>query len=136
MLKPAAWLLAGALLGAPVVAGADVYKWTDARGATGYGEKPPPGARNVTRLTMEAGNVSVIPLPKAPPGAPPQLQVVESAPVTPSPGLRSSPVEDDATRLARWREQCVAERRVDCLNPTSATFDFAPSFARTVPFGR
>lgn len=131
MLKPVAWLLAGALAGAPLVAGADVYKWVDARGATGYGEKPPKDARNVTRLTMEAGNVSVIPLPRPVLGPPPQLQVVQPAPVAVVPGTPSRAVDgDDPTRIARWREQCVAERRVNCDNPTPATFDVTPSFSR------
>ena len=133
MPKSIAWLLAGALLGAPVVAGADVYKWLDGRGATGYGENPPPGARNVTRLTMDAGNVSIIPVPRPRFAAPPRI--LESAPVT-RPDIRSTTIEiDDATRLARWREQCIAERRVDCDNPTPATFDITPSFG-SAPVGR
>ena len=135
MSKPLAVLLAAALLGAPTVAAADVYKWIDGRGVTGYGESPPPGARNVTRLTMEAGSVSIVPVPKPRPVAP-LLRNVESASVTP-PEVRGAPIDiDDATRLARWRAQCVAERRVDCDNPTPATFDVTPSFARSVPLSR
>jgi hypothetical protein len=37
----------------------------------------------------------------------------------------------DAARLERWREQCFAERRVDCDRPTAATFDMISS---TSPF--
>jgi hypothetical protein len=125
MRKPIVWLLTGALLGGPAVAGADIYKWTDSRGAISYGEKPPEGARNVTRLTMEGGNVSVIPRPKVRPAALPQ-DVASTEARTVRLGV------DDITRLSRWREQCVAERRVDCDNPTPATFDHAPSFARNI----
>lgn len=126
MRKPLAFLIAGTLFGVGAVAHADVYKWIDARGATGYGESPPPGARNVTRLTMEGGNVSIIPLPR------PQVARPAASAVPLVPDVRGVAIDDDATRLARWREQCVAERRVGCDNPTPATFDITPSFSRSL----
>lgn len=126
MRKSLVYGLAAAVLGAAPSAFADVYRWIDERGTTSYGEKPPRGARNVTRLTMDAGNVSVIPAAPARAAAP-RPQVPERADLAAPPLI----VADDP---ARWRERCIAERRVDCENPTAATFDFAPPFARLAPF--
>jgi hypothetical protein len=135
------WLAAAAVAVAPAAKGADVYKWTDARGVAGYGDKVPAHARKVTRLTMDAGNVSIIPTtkplrPTAPsqPGgefAPPTRAdslILPGSPILPGNGPIGT---DDSTRIASWRRQCQDERRVDCDNPTAATFDVAPSFARS-----
>ena len=137
MPNPLLWLAAAAVAAAPAVAGADVYKWTDERGVASYGERPPSGARNVTRLTMEAGNVSIIPVPKLPRPAAPPRPGAESAPLARVDSLPSGsgPIATgDPTRIAEWRKRCFAERRVDCDSATAATFDVAPSFARVAPF--
>jgi hypothetical protein len=34
---------------------------------------------------------------------------------------------------ADWRERCFAERRVDCANPTAATFDVVRPFVPREP---
>ena len=135
------WLAAAAVAVAPAAKGADVYKWTDARGVAGYGDKAPAGARNVTRLTMDAGNVSIIPTPKPLRPTAPSQPGGEFAPPTRADSLilpsslilpGSGPIGIyDSTRIASWRRQCQDERRVDCDNPTAATFDVAPSFARS-----
>ncbi len=134
MPNPLLWLAAVVAAAAPVAAGADVYKWTDERGASSYGERPPARARNVIRLTMEAGNVSIIPVPKPRAVVPPQPEGESAPPARAGLLSGSGPIgADDATRIESWRKQCVAERRVDCDNPTPATFDVAPSFARVAP---
>ena len=130
------WLAAAAVAVAPAAKGADVYKWTDARGGAGYGDKAPAGARNVTRLTMDAGNVSIIPIPKPHRPAAPSQPDGEFAPPTRADSLvlPSSvilPGSGPIGTIASWRRQCQDERRVDCDNPTAATFDVAPSFARS-----
>jgi hypothetical protein len=115
----------GFLLAAPLHAD-DVYRWVDARGGVGYGEKPPVGAHSVRRLSIDSGNVSVIPTvrPRALPA--PEPRVADAA----APSVVVA-VPVDAARLERWREQCFAERRVDCDRPTAATFDMISS---TSPF--
>jgi hypothetical protein len=132
--NPLTWFAAAVVAAAPVAAGADVYKWTNEGGVATYGERPPARARNVTRLTMEAGNVSIIPVPKPRAVVPPQPRG-ESAPEVRAGLLSGSgPIgADDSTRIESWRKQCVAERRVDCDDPTAATFDVAPSFGRIAP---
>ena len=117
----------------PVAAGADVYKWTDERGGASYGERPPAGARNVTRLTLEAGNVSIIPVPKPSrpaavpqPGAEAALQGRSDGPLIAGALIGTDDPE--------WRRRCVLERRVDCDSPTAATFDVTPSFGRIAPY--
>jgi Domain of unknown function (DUF4124) len=124
------WLAAAAVAVAPAAQGADVYKWTDARGGAGYGDKVPAGARNVTRLTMDAGNVSIIPLPKPLRPAAPSQPGGDFVPPTRVDSL-VLPGSGPIGTIASWRRQCQDERRVDCDNPTAATFDVAPSFARS-----
>jgi len=130
------WLAAAAVAVAPAAKGADVYKWSDARGGAGYGDKAPAGARNVTRLTMDAGNVSIIPVPKPLRPAAPSQPGGEFAPPTRAnslvvPSSVILPGGGPIGTIASWRRQCQDERRVDCDNPTAATFDVAPSFARS-----
>lgn len=134
MPNPLLWLASAVAAAAPVVAGADVYRWTDERGVATYGERPPARARNVTRLTMEAGNVSIIPVPKPRAVGPPLPGGESASPARAGHLSGSGPLgADDATRIESWRKQCHSERRVDCDNPTAATFDVAPSFARLAP---
>jgi hypothetical protein len=119
-----AWLVAGALLAVCAVARADVYKWVDARGVTTYGNKPPPGARGLTRLGPADDRLSIIPLP-VPRGeiAAPLVQF-DDVPRGSVDRAAAAPAENAASR----REQCFAERRVDCGAPTPATFDAVPSY--------
>jgi hypothetical protein len=122
MRKRLSCVVAAALLSGTPLAIADVYRWIDERGTTSYGEKPPAGARGVTRLTMEAGNVSIVPVPvrpaRKPPAAPPVVQVADPATIV------------NVVLTTPWRDRCIVERRVDCDSPTAATFDFAPPFAQ------
>jgi len=118
------------VLAAPVQA--DVYRWVDGRGAISYGEKPPAGAKDVRRLSIDAGNVSVIPISRpravrAPAGGAEAGAAALAAQATPAAVVPAGGFE-------QWREQCFAERRVDCERPTAATFDIISSSSPAVRF--
>jgi hypothetical protein len=118
------WLLAAGLATAPAFA--QVYRWTDERGSVNYGSKPPPNARNVSVMREDEGRVSTVP------GVPPELV---SSQQERADQRRIDRLERDldAQRRANraqsgsaggssleyqaWREQCLAERRVDCDDP-------------------
>jgi hypothetical protein len=71
-----AWpaVLAAMLLGASLLAAAQaLYRWTDKDGRVSYGDRPPPGALNVTRMEAD------IPPTPAPPASPRQAPPREPA---------------------------------------------------------
>ena len=127
------YLLLGALA-MPLLAHAQVYKWTDQKGVTNYGSKPPRNAVNVTTLQADS-NLSIIPIaiPREP-----QRQVQSADALLLA--ARTAQLERIAVAggLERpifaapdptvWRERCFAELRVDCLRPTAATYDYIPAF--------
>ena len=132
--------LLATLMVLPLAAEAQVYRWTDERGRVTYGSKAPPGARNVTRLNEDGGNVSTVP------GVPPeQLEAMRER----SQQQRADRLERelDAERRASragagenfdqraWLERCRAERRVDCDDPTRGAY-FDPGFAYFPPVVR
>jgi hypothetical protein len=45
---------------------ADLYRWTDAGGGTHYGDKPPKGALNVTRIDVDTASSTMPSRPAAP----------------------------------------------------------------------
>jgi hypothetical protein len=51
-MRPFPSILLACLLIAPLHAGAQVYRWTDDRGAVVYGNHPPPGAARLARLDI------------------------------------------------------------------------------------
>jgi len=135
-------LLLGALT-MPLLAHAQIYKWTDQKGVTNYGNKAPRDAVKVTTLQGES-NLSTIPL-AIPRELPRQTQPADAL-----------LLEARAAQLGRmaiagtfdrpivvvpdptiWRDRCFAELRVDCLRPTPATYDYIPAFNPTdlSPFG-
>jgi hypothetical protein len=122
-------VVAGALLAGAALASEDVYRWVDERGARSYGNKPPPGARNVAKLSLDAGNVSVIP---GPPLRTARAQSTAPLPADPVASSVDRTTVGDLERFIHWRERCFAERRVDCADPSVATYDHAPSFVPRV----
>jgi hypothetical protein len=62
-MRPLASILLACTLIAPLYAGAQVYRWTDDRGAVVYGNHPPPGAARLTRLDIAGALWSVPPTP-------------------------------------------------------------------------
>lgn len=115
-------LLALGLAAAPH-ATAQVYKWTDERGGVHYGNKPPPNARNVSPMSMDNGRVSVVP------GITPETVNTTSDQRRIDRLERELDAERRVNRAAQggtlsyqaWREQCLAERRVDCDDPNRGT---------------
>lgn len=131
-----------AALTMPLLAHAQIYKWTDQKGVTNYGNKPPRNALNVATLQGDS-NLSTIPLaiPREPPR---QVQSAEALLLE----ARTAQLERIAVAgsgrpiivvpdAALWRDRCFAELRVDCLRPTAATYDYIPAFNPTdlSPFG-
>jgi len=115
------------------LAHADVYRWVGANGTVNYGSKPPPNAAQLERLERGAPNISVIP-------APPRLKSAQTERTPPANGPRAAPAAAAGPSGAgpaiyrNWIERCVAERRVDCSDPTAATFDTVRSFSESTPY--
>lgn len=127
-------LLLGALA-MPLLANAQIYKWIDQNGGTGYGQKPPRNAVKVTVLQADS-NLSTIPLaiPREPQRqtqpaeAMWEARAVQFERIAVSGGFER-PIAVPTQDAAAWRERCFAELRVDCSRPTDATFDNVPSFS-------
>ncbi|HKO68052.1 MAG TPA: DUF4124 domain-containing protein [Burkholderiaceae bacterium] len=49
------------LLVAPEIARPEIYKWVEADGSVHYGNTAPPKTKNVQRMGIDAGTVSVVP---------------------------------------------------------------------------
>jgi Domain of unknown function (DUF4124) len=124
--------LLAAFLAALLIADADgIYRWMDAKGVTTYGNRPPPGARNLKLLSKDDDHISVIPIHK--PIVEPRIRAPLAETVV-SPPEQSISAVDKATvarsaRSLNWRERCRAQHRVDCSDPSDATFDYVPAFA-------
>lgn len=109
-----------------------MYRWTDERGGVNYGSKPPPSARNVTRLNEDSGNVSTVPgIPREEVDAMRDRAQQQRADRL----ERELDAERRANRAASgtfderaWIERCRAERRVDCDDP-SRGYLYDPGFA-------
>lgn len=124
--------LAGALLAPPMpVNASNIYRWVDAAGVTTYGNKPPANARKLRRLRKE-GRISVIPSPPAVVGARPGAEKApdaeRAANRVPSAEVGQASVAS-AARERDWIKRCRAEYRVDCSDPTAATYDSVPALA-------
>lgn len=120
--------LAALLALAPAVH-ADVYKWVDDKGVVNYSNTPPPANRKSVKLDEEQGRVSTIEAyDYSKSGAARREQALQERVVRLEQGMargRQTAALDaaaaaDAYRI--WREQCIAQRRVDCDDP------YAPSF--------
>jgi len=119
-------LVAGALA-LPVAA--QTYKWTDETGTTNYGSKPPANARNVQQLDDSKSRVSTMPGLKAEEIRAEQdrapQQKADRPEQDPSAQRRqTADAQSGAMTDAQWRERCLADRRVDCDDPSRGTFDY------------
>jgi len=125
-------------------AAAQTYKWTDENGTTNYGAKPPANARNVQQLDDTKSRVSTVP------GLKPEAIQAEKDQATQRKidGLErdleaqrreTAAAQSRAATDAQWRERCLADRRVDCDDPSRGTFDYGlepsgyPYYPRPVP---
>jgi len=71
------WAIISALA-LPQLAHAQIYKWVDENGVTTYGNKPPPSAAGLTRLTDGGSRLSVIPSARAEPAYAARERALES----------------------------------------------------------
>jgi hypothetical protein len=119
-------------LAAAESAPAQIYRWVDERGVVNYANRAPSDGRQVARIDARESRVSIIPIVSrgARPAALPPL-------TGPAPGGFPGAVDrltvSNVQGALAWRERCFAERRVDCANPTAATYDFGTAYAPASP---
>jgi len=101
------------------VAHAQVYKWVDAKGVVNYSSSPPPKGKGVVKLDEDNGRVTTIPAPEM---------------------RRGDPAAAAAETHRRWVEQCRADRRVDCDDPSRGAYvdpgygyAYPPAYVRPRP---
>ena len=112
----------------PCRVAAQLYKWTDETGTTNYGSKPPANARNVQKLDDSKSRVSTVP------GMKPeeiraeqdraQQQKIDGLERDLAAQRRETANAQAAASDPQWRERCLADRRVDCDDPSRGTFDY------------
>ena len=133
----APFIALGLVLACPLVALAQVYKWTDDKGVTNYSSTPPDN-RKSQKLDEDKGRVSTIEAYDASKSdAARREQALKD---------RVDRLEQDAQRnrqtaaaqdqmsaeaYRQWRERCIADRRTDCDNPAGV---YDPGYP--VPFVR
>lgn len=120
--------IAAALVSVGAIDAAEIYKWKDEKGVVHYSNTPPPQGTDASVLDENKGKVSVVPAYKAPDGAATsgndaalqdrvrrlerQLELErQSQAVAP---------QSEADAYARWRADCLAQRRTDCDDPNAA----------------
>jgi hypothetical protein len=103
----------------PCAAFGAMYKWVDDQGTTNYSNKAPADRRAV-RLDEQNSLVNTIRfLPARSTPSPARVERVEEDSLR----ARRSPAADEAAAreaFRRWREHCIAQRRVDCDDPYPA----------------
>jgi hypothetical protein len=122
------------VLAAAVPAHAQIYRWVDDRGVVNYANKPPADGRQAARVDTQESRLSVIPIRSQAArinGAPPPALVPAAAAGFPSAVDRLT--VSNVRGALEWRERCFAERRVDCTNPTAATYDFGTAYSPMSP---
>jgi hypothetical protein len=125
-----------AWLAAAPAAWAQVYKWTDERGSVNYGNKPPPNARNVTLVREDDGRVSTVP------GLSPEVMEsqqnradqrrIDRLERDLEAQRRANRATGSGAEYQAWREQCLAERRVDCDDPNRGVI-YTPGYVPGYP---
>jgi hypothetical protein len=120
--------LAALLVLAPA-AHAEIYKWVDDKGVVNYSNTPPPANRKSVKLDEEQGRVSTIEAyDYSKSGAPRREQALQErvARLEQEVARARQTAALDAAAAAEayraWREQCIAQRRVDCDGPYAASF--------------
>ena len=116
----------GIVLASPLVALAQVYKWTDDKGVVNYSSTPPDN-RKSQKLDEDKGRVSTIEAQ--------DFSKTDAARREQALKERVDRLEQDAQRnrqaataqefaaveaQRQWRERCIADRRTDCDDPYAA----------------
>ncbi len=119
----------GVVLAFPLVALAQVYKWTDDKGVVNYSSTPPDN-RKSQKLDEDKGRVSTIEAQ--------DFSKTDAARREQALKDRVDRLEQDAQRnrqtataqefataeaQRQWRERCIAERRTDCDDPYAGAYD-------------
>ena len=130
------------------VAHAQVYKWVDDKGVVNYSSTPPPKGKGVVKLDEDNSRVTTIPAPEvrrddpAAAADPALRRRVDQLEREAAAQRQSAGQQEAASAEAyrRWVEQCRAERRVDCDDPSRGAYvdpryDYAypPGYARPRP---
>jgi hypothetical protein len=118
---------------------AQVYKWVDDQGVVNYSSTPPPKGRSAVTLDADKGRVTTIPAPDArreaaaPGGDAALRQRIDQLERDAAAQRQAASQQDAAAAEAarRWREQCLAERRVDCDDAGRGVFD--PGYGYVYP---
>jgi hypothetical protein len=124
--------LAALLALAPAVP-AEIYKWVDEKGVVNYSNTSPENRKSV-KLEDEQGRVSTIEAydysrDGAAKGAQALQERVARLEQEVARGRQMAAADDAAAQEAhrQWREQCFAQRRVDCDDPYAESF--VPGYA-------
>ncbi|MGH8703758.1 MAG: DUF4124 domain-containing protein [Burkholderiales bacterium] len=117
-----------ALLAFAQVAHAEIYKWVDDKGVVNYSNSPPANRKSVT-LDEEQGRVSTIEAyDHSKSGGARREQALQERVARleqeVARGRQTAALDAAAAAEAYrvWREQCIAQRRVDCDDPYAASF--------------
>jgi hypothetical protein len=117
-----------ALLALAPVAHAEIYKWVDDKGVVNYSNTPPASRKSV-KLDEEQGRVSTIEAyDYSRGGASKREQALQDRVARleqeMARGRQTAALDAAAAAEAYrvWREQCIAQRRMDCDDPSTASF--------------
>lgn len=120
-------------LAAVTVAHAQVYKWVDEKGVVNYSSTPPPKGKGAVTLDESKGRVTTIPAPvRSDPAADPALRQRVDTLEREAAAQRQAALQQEAAAAEanrRWVEQCRAERRVDCDDPSRGGFAYGYDYA-------
>jgi hypothetical protein len=110
---------------------AQVYKWVDEKGVVNYSSTPPPTGGPAVMVDESKGRVTTVPAPEvqrdaAASGDPALRRRVEQLEREAAAQRQMAAQQDAAAAEAyrRWREQCLAERRVDCDDPYRGSLEY------------
>ncbi len=119
-------------------AGAQLYKWVDDKGVTNYGSTPPANARNVQKVDESSPRVSTVPGLK-----PEEVQAGEKRALEQkvdqlerdldAQRRATADAQARAAADAQWRERCLADRRVDCDDPSRRQLEYDPGWGPYPP---
>ena len=127
---------------------AQVYKWVDDKGVVNYSSSPPPKGKGVVKLDEDNGRVTTIPAPEMRRGDPaaaadPALRRRVDQLEREAAAQRQTAAQQEAAAAEthrRWVEQCRADRRVDCDDPSRGAYvdpgygyAYPPAYVRPRP---
>ena len=126
--------LIAAVLASPGIA--QLYKWVDDKGVTNYGSTPPANARSVEKV--DESRVSTVPGQK-----PEEVQAGEKRALEQkvdqlerdldAQRRATAQAQERAAADAQWRERCLADRRIDCDDPSRGQLEYDPGWGPYPP---